>query len=234
MVHRGCEREARLAKLFLTDSPNAMGRAQRIGEEGARYNLGNMRSTLGNPILGLGVLQKGYQSRFQFSLGKEDKAAGPGVWTVDYKETSMPAMIQGEAGRDLFAHGRRRVVPAVATSSSTPASGCPLIRATRRCLVCSRSSTSMRKVSPGHAVRSPCPYHPTDCRPGAIAPDGAGFDVTGDRELLQSGCPAFHGKTGKPAGRSLRAGSAPHFGPEGASQWSASQTPFGAEFPQDL
>ena len=65
-----------------------------------------MRSTLGNPVLALGVLQKGYQPRFRFSLGKEDRAVGPGVWSVDYKEVSMPAMIHGEAGSDLFSHGR--------------------------------------------------------------------------------------------------------------------------------
>jgi formylglycine-generating enzyme required for sulfatase activity len=100
------DREARLAKLFLTDSPDAMGRAERIREEGARYNLGNMRSTLGNPVLALGVLQQSYQTRFRFSLAKEDKGFGPAVTVVDYKEVGSPAMIRGEAGRDLPAHGR--------------------------------------------------------------------------------------------------------------------------------
>ena len=100
------DRDSRLARLFLKPSENSFEQINRIQDESARYNLGNMRSTLGNPILGLGVLQKSYQARFQFSLGKEDKIAGPGVWMVDYKETAMPAMIQGEAGRDLFAHGR--------------------------------------------------------------------------------------------------------------------------------
>src|SRR3954463_4028916 len=100
------DREARLAKLFLADSANAMGRAERIREEGARYNLGNMRSTLGNPVLALGVLQQSYQHRFRFSLGRDDKAMGAGVAVVEYKETQSPAMIQGEAGRDLPAHGR--------------------------------------------------------------------------------------------------------------------------------
>ena len=100
------DREARLAKLFLTESADAMGRAERIREEGARYNLGNMRSTLGNPVLALGVLQQTYQARFRFSLAKEDRSFGPGVTVVDYKEVGSPAMIHGEAGRDLPAHGR--------------------------------------------------------------------------------------------------------------------------------
>ncbi len=100
------DREARLAKLFLTANTDAMNQAERIREEGARYNLGNMRSTLGNPVLALGVLQQTYQPRFRFSLGKDDKSLGPGVAVVEYRETQSPAMIRGEAGVDLPAHGR--------------------------------------------------------------------------------------------------------------------------------
>ena len=104
------DREARLARLFLnapSASPGAtIARAEQIREEGARYNLGSMRSTLGNPVLALGVLQKTYQQRFRFTLGKEDRNAGPGVSVVEYKEVSSPAMIRGEGGHDLMAHGR--------------------------------------------------------------------------------------------------------------------------------
>jgi len=101
------DRQQRLAKLFL-DSPSAdaMTLAGRIGDEGARYNLGNMRSTIGNPVLALGVLQASYQSRFKFSLGKEDRTIGAGIWWIDYQETASPAMVRGEAGVNLFAHGR--------------------------------------------------------------------------------------------------------------------------------
>jgi len=101
------DREARLARLFLnaTDS-GAMEQAEKIREEGARYNLGNMRSTLGNPVLALGVLQRSYQHRFHFSLMKEDKSYGAAVSVVEYKEVVTPAMVRGEAGRDLMAHGR--------------------------------------------------------------------------------------------------------------------------------
>ena len=83
-----------------------MDQAERIREEGARYNLGNMRSTLGNPVLALGVLQQSYQPRFRFSLGNDDKSVGAGVAVVEYKESQSPAMIRGEAGDDLPAHGR--------------------------------------------------------------------------------------------------------------------------------
>jgi formylglycine-generating enzyme len=100
------DRQERLAKLFLHAAPDAMTQAERIRDEGARYNLGNMRSTIGNPVLALGVLQPTYQPRFTFSLGKEDRGVGAGVWWIDYQETASPAMVRGEAGRDLFSHGR--------------------------------------------------------------------------------------------------------------------------------
>jgi len=100
------DRQARLAKLFLDPGVDAMEQAEQIREEGARYNLGNMRSTIGNPVMALAVLQRSYQPRFHFSLGKEDRGTGAGVWIVDYKEENAPAMIRGEAGSNLFAHGR--------------------------------------------------------------------------------------------------------------------------------
>ena len=100
------DREQRIAKLFINPSADAMAQAERVRDEGARYNLGNLRSTIGNPMLALGVLQLTYQPRFRFALGKEDKSVGTGVWTVDYKEEAPPAMIRGEAGGDLFSHGR--------------------------------------------------------------------------------------------------------------------------------
>ena len=100
------DRQERLARLFLSGAKDAMAQAEQIREEGARYNLGNLHTTLGNPVLGLSVLQRSYQPRFRFSLGKEDRSAGANVRIVEYKEVQSPAMIQGEAGRDLFAHGR--------------------------------------------------------------------------------------------------------------------------------
>src|SRR3954468_24389706 len=102
------DREARLAKLFLSNRPGGtvMEQAERIGAEGGRYNLGNMRSTLGNPVLGLGVLQRSYQPRFHFAIGKDDRTAGASAIVIEFKETASPAMIRGEAGRDLMAHGR--------------------------------------------------------------------------------------------------------------------------------
>jgi sulfatase modifying factor 1 len=100
------DRETRLARLFLNPAADAMAQAEQIRDEGARYNLGNMRSTIGNPVMALAVLQRSYQPRFRFSLGKEDRGMGANIWIVEYKEETAPAMIRGEAGTNLFAHGR--------------------------------------------------------------------------------------------------------------------------------
>ena len=100
------DRDERLAKLFLNPTKDTLAHARDIADEGARYNIGNMRTTLGNPMLGISVLQLAYQPRFKFTIGHEDHSLGANVWTVDYQETVAPAMVHGEAGRDLFAHGR--------------------------------------------------------------------------------------------------------------------------------
>ena len=100
------DHDQRLARLFAEAKGDTMRRATQVLEEGARYNIGNMRSTMGNPVLGLGVLQANYQRRFHFTLGKEDKRVGPGVWILEYREDAAPSMVRGEADSDLFAHGR--------------------------------------------------------------------------------------------------------------------------------
>jgi hypothetical protein len=100
------DREQRLAKLFLKPSPDSLDQAISIQEESARYNLGNMRRTVNNPVLGIVVVQGDLQPRFRYSLGKLDPKVGPGVWTVDYREVATPALIRGRSDLDLFSHGR--------------------------------------------------------------------------------------------------------------------------------
>ena len=100
------DRDSRLAKLFLKPSQNSMEQANRIQDESARYNLGNMRRTINNPVLGIAMLQSDFQSRFHYSLGKIDAKVGPGVWIIEYKEEARPSFVRGRSDLDLFAHGR--------------------------------------------------------------------------------------------------------------------------------
>jgi hypothetical protein len=99
------DREQRLTKLFLEPSAGALEQADRIREESARYNLGTMRRTINNPILGLAVLQADFQQRFHFTLVKADPTMGPDVYEVEYREEMKPTMIRGRADLDLFSHG---------------------------------------------------------------------------------------------------------------------------------
>jgi len=100
------DRDSRLAKLFLKPSQNSLEQANRIQDESARYNLGNMRRTINNPVLGVAMLQADFQQRFHYSLGKMDPKVGPGVWIIEYKEETRPSFIRGRSDLDLFAHGR--------------------------------------------------------------------------------------------------------------------------------
>jgi hypothetical protein len=100
------DREQRLTRLFLKPSENSLEQATRIQEESARYNLGNMRRTVNNPVLGIVVVQGDFHHRFRYSLGKMDPKVGPGVWIVEYQEVARPAFIRGRSDLDLFAHGR--------------------------------------------------------------------------------------------------------------------------------
>jgi hypothetical protein len=100
------DRDSRLARLFLKPSENSLEQAHRIQDESSRYNLGNMRRTINNPVLGIVILQSDFQQRFRYSLGKLDPKMGPGVWIIEYKEEARPSFIRGRSDLDLFAHGR--------------------------------------------------------------------------------------------------------------------------------
>jgi len=100
------DRDSRLAKLFLKPSDNTLEQVLRIQDESARYNLGNMRRTINNPVLAIVLLEADFQERVHFSLGKMDPKVGPGVWIIDYKEETRPSFIRGRSDLDLFAHGR--------------------------------------------------------------------------------------------------------------------------------
>jgi hypothetical protein len=100
------DRDSRLARLFLKPSENSIEQAHRIQDESSRYNLGNMRRTINNPVLGIVILQADFQQRFRYSLGKMDPKVGPGVWIIEYREVARPSFIRGRSDLDLFAHGR--------------------------------------------------------------------------------------------------------------------------------
>lgn len=101
------DRERRLAKLFLkTDGPVALDRAREIAQESSRYNIGDVIRTINNPVIALAFLERSYQKRFAFTMGKAEPALGPSAWTIEYKEVERPTLIRGEGDSNLPTYGR--------------------------------------------------------------------------------------------------------------------------------
>jgi hypothetical protein len=100
------DQEERLVELFLKPSPKAAEEISVIAIESARYNIGNIQRTINQPLFGLILLQRSNQSRFTYSVDKNDKDVGRNVWIVQYKESARPTYVRGSSGKDLPARGR--------------------------------------------------------------------------------------------------------------------------------
>ena len=102
------DREERLAKLFLGNTPGADGqaRAKAISDESARYNLGAVQRTINNPLFALLFLQPDVRDHFRFMIGKPDRRMGDHVSVIEYVEDARPTLIAGRPGQDMPAFGR--------------------------------------------------------------------------------------------------------------------------------
>jgi hypothetical protein len=99
------DREQRLTKLFLKSTTTAVEQAKAIAEESSRYNIGNLKRTINNPVLPLSFLQRSNQPRFKFTLDKPDPSVGPNTWILEYREHTHPTLVRGAFDRDLTSHG---------------------------------------------------------------------------------------------------------------------------------
>jgi hypothetical protein len=100
------DREGRLARLFLKQSSATLDQARQIAQESARYNIGDITRTINNPVIALAFLERSYQKRFAFTMGRADASLGPNVWPLEYKEQQRPTLIRGYGDGDLPTHGR--------------------------------------------------------------------------------------------------------------------------------
>ena len=103
------DRSDRLTRLFLDPSvtgSSAMQQAAEIAAEGTRFNIGNLRRTVNNPMVALALFQPALRSRFHYSLGNRDRIDGTSVWTVEFRETVRPTLVRGPANSDVPAQGR--------------------------------------------------------------------------------------------------------------------------------
>ena len=78
---------------------SAVDQANAIKEHSARY-----LSPLSDPLLGLAVLQRQYQSRFRYAPGDLDRGLGLGVRRITFDETSRPTILR-DGSNDLPTHG---------------------------------------------------------------------------------------------------------------------------------
>jgi len=113
------DRDNRIDELFLKPSAKALEEAAEITRESARYNVSNVSRTINQPLFTMIFLQAGYHAKFAYSVEKLDKAAGPNVWILNFKETARPTIVRGTQNRDLPAKGRFWIDAATGRVSKT-------------------------------------------------------------------------------------------------------------------
>src|SRR5207249_9394630 len=67
-------------------------RLHSVADEGARFNLGNVRRNFNDPNLALLFFDSDYQWRFKFRLGDEEEVNGVRARKVSFKETESPTV----------------------------------------------------------------------------------------------------------------------------------------------
>ena len=118
-------RAERLTKLFLDPPPSASTQLQRIRDESARYNVGDIDRNLNTPVFALRFLTPAIQPRFKFrrttarTPATADAAHASGafrvateVWTIEFEEVQHPTIIRTRNNKDLPAKGRFWIEPA--------------------------------------------------------------------------------------------------------------------------
>jgi hypothetical protein len=114
------DRSERLMQLFIKPSSSSAAQVQRILDESARYNIGNLLRTVNAPVLALVILDPANQSRFSFKrtmhgdpvLGRGGAKPPASVWMVEFREVQKQTIIRTSNGRDLPARGHFWIEPA--------------------------------------------------------------------------------------------------------------------------
>jgi hypothetical protein len=100
------DRTHRLEKLFAQGATaDARRRAAELQQEGARFNLGTLR-TVDAPNFGLAVLHPRNRARFRFDREKRERRHGADTVRIGFRETASPALTRTSSERDVPAYGR--------------------------------------------------------------------------------------------------------------------------------
>ena len=117
------DRDERITKLFLQDTLPTKAQLQRLLDESARYNVGNIPRTINTPLLTLMYLMPNHQPRMRFRrVGNRQPTldANPampdrrsdafkvpaGTWTIEFDERQGPTVIRRANLTDFAARGK--------------------------------------------------------------------------------------------------------------------------------
>lgn len=96
---------------FEDSSGDVKSRLKTLADEGARFNLGNLRRNFSDPVLALVFLDRGHQGRFEFSLDGTSMVDGRSAYRIRYNERARPTLITGRDGLNLPVSGSLYVLP---------------------------------------------------------------------------------------------------------------------------
>jgi VWFA-related protein len=99
-------RADRVRSLFLSPSPDRMAQLRRIGDESARYNLGDFRRTLNLPNVALSFMRPADVRRFTFKREKDEAVDGRPARVLSYREKVRPTLVRTQSGIDIPLYGR--------------------------------------------------------------------------------------------------------------------------------
>ena len=117
------DRDERLLQLFLEPTASAGDQLERIQNESARYNIGNIERNVNTPLLAVFFLDPRNQARFRFFRTKDrnpalaaaaDTARLPAdAWIVRFEERGKQTVFHNtQTNADLPTHGRFWIDPA--------------------------------------------------------------------------------------------------------------------------
>jgi hypothetical protein len=98
------DRTDRLMNLFTKPVPDAIEQAEKIREEGSRFNIGSVSRTVNDPTMALPFLARENQRRSDFQMGPSEDMPSGKVSTLRFKEDVTPRLIH--TGDDSPASGR--------------------------------------------------------------------------------------------------------------------------------
>ena len=98
------DRQQRLEDLFVQAPKNAIAQAQKIAQESARYNIGDVERTVNIPTIALVFVHPLNQYRFYFEKMGDERVEAVDAWVVRFTEHVRPTLIRAGSG-DVFARG---------------------------------------------------------------------------------------------------------------------------------